>query len=258
MRILQPARHEKDRYQFLLFWFYCFCDKSNTLGSVSASQVEAARHERGVFRGFCISKTTLHRCFMDADGFLISASIFVSRDATAASPIFNQNVFFSSRLWVHEVIQKKKKHIEGVLFTSGDSGVIVGSHLGKCLGGGRIETKRCHVFVTSPELRWGLLGTTGSWSKSWFDPAVANEREKGLVRFFLLCIILGPPIYLSSSFVFLSLFFLFSCRSFGSHSQAGRSHLAVVIEALLGCLVREERFCSPSQASGVTAVLAMT
>jgi len=125
---------------------------------VSASQDEAVRHEKnGRFSRFCISRrhSLAHWTWR---GSCFSASLFLLHgDAAADVPLFSFTKMssFSSRSWAHEVI--RKRNIEGVLFTSGDSGVLVWSHFGKCLGGGRIETKRCHVcFCSTSKLMLGM------------------------------------------------------------------------------------------------------
>lgn len=70
-----------------------------------------------------------------------------------------------------------------------------------------IETNGVMFFATSPS-GTGLLGITGSWSNFRCDLAAANEREKGFVRFFLLCIILGHLHICPCLFVLFLVFYL--------------------------------------------------
>jgi len=169
------------------------------------------------------------------------------------APYTNQNVFFSSRLWVHEVTKRKKKHIEGVLFTSGDSGVYCLNASWEIFGWWSESRRTVSCFQQPPS--WdGLLGITGVGSKFWFALVATNEREMGSVRFFLLCTIQGLPTYLSCLLSFLGVLFV--------------GHLGHIPERdgriwrwfLKRCkLSRPGRAClrSPSQASGVTVATDM-
>lgn len=111
--------------------------------------------------------------------------------------------------WSHK---KKKKHIEGVLFTSGDFGCLF------CLVAfwemfGRWSDRDDGVmFFARPLKVRGLLGIMGSWVEFSVWSVAANEREKGLVRFFFLCTTSGRPyifvlVFLSFSFFYYSFLF---------------------------------------------------
>lgn len=141
---------------FFCFFGYSVCTTSQTLfwGLVSASQDEAVRHDKmGVFHGFRVFAFSRRHlpAFWVWRGICFPACLFYT--ACFHSP---KCLLSSSRLWAHEVI--RKRNIEGVLFTSGDSGVLVWSHFGKCLGGGRIETKSVSsVFLRHPQGSWNGL-----------------------------------------------------------------------------------------------------
>lgn len=83
-----------------------------------------------------------------------------------------------------------------LLLRAGTMGVIVWSHLGFFLGGGRVRRLVLCLHITTRA--YGFWEIMGSWSNFWMIPAwLQMNGDRLLALLLLLCIIPGQPIYLS-------------------------------------------------------------